>query len=104
MAETSDTTLNIDREQLAHVCRKHHIRRLSLFGSRLTGEARDDSDVDMLVEFEPGQTPGLLRLAEIEAELSPLFGGHPIDLRTAQDLSRYFRDQVVREAQVQYAQ
>ena len=68
------------------------------------GEARDDSDVDMLVEFEPGQTPGLLRLAEIEAELSPLFGGHPIDLRTPQDLSRHFREQVVREARVQYAQ
>lgn len=104
MAERRDTTLNVDREKLAHVCRNHHIKRLSLFGSQLSGEARDDSDVDMLVEFEPGQTPGLLRLAEIEAELSPLFGGHPIDLRTAQDLSRHFREQVVREAQVQYAQ
>ena len=92
-----------DREALASLCRRHHIRRLALFGSTLKGTARPDSDVDLLVEFEPGQTPGLLRLAAIEAELSALLGGRKIDLRTAGDLSRYFREEVVRTAEVQYA-
>lgn len=97
-------TLEVDGERLAHVCRRHRIRRLSLFGSRLKGTARPDSDVDLLVEFEPGATPGLMGMVDIEDELSPLFGGHAIDLRTAEDLSRYFRDQVVAQAAVQYTQ
>ena len=71
-------------------------------GSTLKGTNRPDSDVDLLVEFEPGQEPGLLRLARIGAELSDLLGGRAVDLRTAQDLSRYFRDEVVRTAEVQY--
>lgn len=92
-----------DAEQLAQLCRRHHIRKLSLFGSVLAGTARPDSDVDLLVEFEPGQAPGLLGLAAIEAELSALLGGQRVDLRTPQDLSRHFRDEVVRTAEVQYA-
>lgn len=96
-------TLPIDRAVLADFCRRQHIRRLALFGSRLTGAARPDSDVDLLVEFEPGGEPGLLGLAEMEAELSSLLGGQRVDLRTPRDLSRYFRDEVVRTAQVQYA-
>jgi len=88
---------------LASLCRRHHIRRLSLFGSTLKGTHRPDSDVDLLVEFEPGREPGLLGLAGIEAALSILAGGRRVDLRTAQDLSRYFRDEVVRTAEVQYA-
>jgi hypothetical protein len=76
---------------------------LALFGSTLRGTDRPDSDVDLLVEFEPGHKPGLLALAGIEAELSVLAAGRQIDLRTAQDLSRYFRDEVVRTADVQYA-
>jgi hypothetical protein len=92
-----------DRTALAAVCSRHHIRRLSLFGSTLKGTDRPDSDVDLLVEFEPDHKPGLLGLARIEAELSALAGGRQIDLRTAQDLSRYFRDEVVRTAEVQYA-
>jgi hypothetical protein len=59
--------------------------------------------VDLLVEFEPDQEPGLLGLAGIEEELSALMGGRPVDLRTAQDLSRHFRDEVVRTAEMQYA-
>lgn len=90
-------------ERLAVLCRRHHIRRLSLFGSVLKGTARSDSDVDLLVEFELGQKPGFLALAGIEAELSELLGGRRADLRTAADLSRYFRDEVVRTAAVQYA-
>lgn len=92
-----------DRTTLAVICRRHHIRRLALFGSKLRGTDRPDSDVDLLVEFEPGHKPGLLALAGIEAELSVLAAGRRIDLRTAQDLSRYFRDEVLRTAQVQYA-
>ncbi len=95
--------LPLDHEILARLCRRHYIRRLSLFGSLLRGEGRPDSDVDLLVEFEPGKAPGLLGLAVIEAELSSLLGERRVDLRTAQDLSRHFRSEVIRTAEVQYA-
>jgi predicted nucleotidyltransferase len=88
---------------LAAVCRRRHICRLSLFGSVLKGVDRLDSDVDLLVEFVPGKEPGLLGLAEIEAELSTLLGGRRVDLRTPQDLSKHFRSEVLRTAEVQYA-
>jgi len=94
--------LPIDPETLAELCRRHHIRKLSLFGSQLKGTARPDSDVDLLVEFEPGSRTTLFDMAQIEIELSPLLGGRKVDLRTAQDLSRYFRDEVVRTAAPQY--
>lgn len=92
-----------DYTALETFCRHHHIRRLALFGSALRGTDRPDSDVDLLVEFEPGRKPGLLALAGIEVELSVLASGRRIDLRTAQDLSRFFRDEVIRTAAVQYA-
>lgn len=95
--------LAIAEAQLAGFCRKQHIRRLSLFGSRLAGTARPDSDFDLLVEFEPGWEPGLLGLATMEAELADMLGGKKVDLRTPQDLSRHFRDRVLRAAEVQYA-
>lgn len=95
--------LAISDEQLARFCRKQHIRRLSLFGSTLAGTATPDSDIDLLVEFEPGREPGLLELATMEAELAAMLGGKKVDLRTPQDLSRHFRDQVLRTAEVQYA-
>ncbi len=95
--------LPFDQEALERLCRRRHIIRLSLRGSVLKGEDRPDSDVDLLVEFEPGAVPGLLGMAAIEAELSALLGGRRVDLRTAQDLSRHFRDDVVRAAEVQYA-
>jgi predicted nucleotidyltransferase len=91
-----------DREALNAVCRRHHIRRLSVFGSVLKGASRPESDVDLLVEFEPDAKPTLLTMAEIEVELSPLLRGRKVDLRTPRDLSRYFREEVVRTAQVQY--
>lgn len=97
-------TLQVDSEHLAPLCRRHGIVRLALFGSQLKGGARSDSDVDLLVEFAPGATPGLMRMVEIEAELSPLFGGRKIDLRTADDLSRHFRESVVAQAEVKYLQ
>jgi uncharacterized protein len=91
-----------DDRALAALCRRRHIRRLALFGSRLKGTSRPDSDVGLLVEFEPGEEPGLLRLAAIQTELSALLGGRAVDLRTAQDLSRHFRDHVVGTAEVQF--
>lgn len=95
-------SLFTDRDALAALCRRHSICRLSLFGSVLHGNDRPDSDVDLLIEFAPDARPSLLDLADIERELSGLLGGRQVDVRTAEDLSRYFRDQVVREAEVQY--
>lgn len=84
-------------------CRQHHIRRLSVFGSVLKGTERPDSDIDLLVDFEPEHIPGLLALASMELELSQMLGGRKVDLRTADDLSRHFRDEVLRTARVEYA-
>lgn len=92
-----------DRAALAALCRKHHISRLSLFGSVLKGTARQDSDIDLLVEFEAGRKPGLVGLAGIEIELAALLGGRRVDLRTVQDLSPHFRREVVGNAELQYA-
>jgi predicted nucleotidyltransferase len=92
-----------DCDALASLCRRHAIRRLSLFGSVLKGSASPTSDVDLLVEFMPGAEPGLIRLAGIEAEFTALLGGRRADLRTAADLSPYFRDEVLRDATPQYA-
>lgn len=97
------TRLPVDDGRLQDFCRRHSILKLSLFGSVLKGTSRSDSDVDLLVDFEPGRKPGLLALAAMEDELSGLLGGRRVDLRTAEDLSRYFRDEVVRTAVVQYA-
>lgn len=89
--------------EIADFCRRHHIRRLSLFGSVLRGDFSPESDIDVLVEFEPGHVPGFFALHDMEEELSALAGGRKVDLRTAEDLSRYFRDDVVAHAEVQYA-
>ncbi|HEV8678218.1 MAG TPA: nucleotidyltransferase family protein [Stellaceae bacterium] len=97
------STLSYDKEALESLCRQYRIRRLALFGSVRKGTDRPDSDVDLLVEFEVGAVPGFLRLARIERELSSLLGGRRVDLRTPQDLSRYFRDEILREAEVQFA-
>ena len=94
--------LNIPSRELGRFCRHHRIRRLALFGSRLHGTAADDSDVDLLVEFDEQARPTLLDMAAMELELSSLLGGRQVDLRTYEDLSRYFRDEVLREAQIQY--
>ena len=91
-----------DHAALASLCRRRQIRRLWLFGSLLKGNARSDSDVDLLVEFSREAKPSFFDLAEIEHELSALLAGRRVDLRTAEDLSRYFRDEVLREAEVQY--
>ena len=92
-----------DRKALADICRRHQIQRLSLFGSRLKGTARPDSDIDLLVESAPDRRPDLSLLAGIEAEQTGLAGGRPVELRTAQDLSPHFRAEVIRTAAIQYA-
>ncbi len=94
--------ISIDRESIAAFCRRHHIAKLSLFGSVLRDDFAPESDVDVLVEFEPGHPIGLIRMAGIELRLSALLG-HKVDLRTPEDLSRYFRDEVVGQAEKQYA-
>ena len=94
--------LAIDDQQLARFCRAHHIRKLALFGSVLKGTARPDSDIDLLVEFDPDATPSLLDMVAMEQALSAMLGGKRVDLRTPRDLSRYFRDEVVQTAAVQY--
>jgi hypothetical protein len=91
------------KEELAGFCERHHIHRLSLFGSVLREDFGPRSDIDVLVEFEPGRVPGFFRLLDAEEELSRLFGGRKVDLRTPQDLSRYFREEVLAQAEVQYA-
>ena len=88
--------IDIPTEQLADFCRKNRIRKLSLFGSVLRDDFGPDSDLDVLVEFEPGQVPGLSFFL-MQDDLSQLLGRH-VDLNTFQDLSRYFRDEVVRSA------
>jgi len=90
----------IDREKISDFCRRHHIRKLALFGSVLREDFGPGSDVDVLVEFEQGHVPGLAFFS-MERELSVILN-HKVDLNTPQFLSPYFRDQVLAEAEAQY--
>ena len=93
----------IPKDQLAAFCQAHGIRWMAVFGSALRSDFGPDSDIDMLVEFEPDRIPGLIRFAGMELELTRMLG-RKVDLRTPEDLCRYFRQEVLAEAQVQYAQ
>jgi predicted nucleotidyltransferase len=93
--------VQIRRDAIAAFCVRNHIRKLSLFGSVLTPRFNDESDVDMLVEFEPGLGPGLIGIAGMQIELYEM-SGRKVDLRTLRDLSRFFRDEVVASAVPQY--
>ena len=95
--------LEAARGAVAEFCRRNGIRRPAQFGSVLTGGFPASSDVDVLVEFEPGRRVGYLRMVALARELSSVFGGRSVDLRTPSELSRYFRDEVLRTAAVQYA-
>lgn len=95
--------VSFSRDQLADFCRKHGIRKFAIFGSALSDAFGPESDIDVLVEFEPNRIPTLFDIAGMEDELSAIFGGRRVDLRTPEDLSRYFRDKVLQEAEVQYA-
>ncbi len=94
--------IQVDRERIADFCRRHHIAKLSLFGSVLRDDFTPESDVDVLVEFEPGHVPGLAFFG-MEEELSRMLG-HKVDLNTPNFLSRYFRDEVLAEAEEQYVE
>ena len=96
--------LEIPEAQIGEVCRRYGVRRLALFGSALTNRFSETSDIDLLVDFRPGERVGFFRLADIEEELSRLLGGRKIDLRTPMDLSRYFRNEVVRDALTVYVE
>ena len=95
--------IDIQQPAISSFCRRNHVCRLALSGSILRDDFGPASDIDVLVEFEPGHVPGLLRMAGLEEELSVMLG-RKVDLRTAAELSRYFRDEVLAEAEVQYAQ
>jgi len=95
--------VQIPSDLIAAFCVRNHIRKLSLFGSVLTPRFNDESDVDMLVEFQPGLGPGMLGIVRMERELSEMVG-RKVDLRTPRDLSRFFRDKVVASAVPQYVQ
>ena len=99
-----NSKLVIVKDKIVDFCRRYYIRRLAIFGSALRDDFGPDSDVDVLVVFVPGHTPGFFGLFDIEEELSALFGGRKVDMRTPQDLSRYFREEVVATAEVQYVQ
>lgn len=94
--------IGVDDAELAAFGRRHGIGRLSLFGSALGDDFGPESDLDLLVDFLPGRTPGLFAIAEMEIELTTILG-REVDLRTAGDLSRYFRDRVQSEARELYA-
>ena len=100
--KTNHTKVDLPKEKIADFCRRHHIRKLAVFGSALREDFRPDSDLDVLVEFDPGHTPGLAFFG-MEQELSELLG-RKVDLNTPQFLSPYFRDKVLAEAEVQYAE
>jgi hypothetical protein len=99
----SEKRIVVSKEQIADFCRRHHIRKLALFGSVLRDDFRPDSDVDVLVEFDPGQTVGF-EILDIEEELSRLFGGRKVDIVPEKYLNRRLRARVLATAEVQYAE
>ena len=92
----------IDQPAIEAFCKDHHIRKLALFGSVLREDFGEKSDVDVLVEFEPGHTPSFFVLFDLQDELSQWLGGRAVDLRTLEDLSPYFREDVARCARTLY--
>ena len=98
------TNIEIPEAEVAKVCQRNGIRKLALFGSVLTDRFSESSDIDVLVEFQPDAHVGFFRLADIENELSRLWAGRRVDLRTPMDLSRHFREQVARDALAVYAE
>ncbi len=95
--------INLPNNKIAEFCKKYHVLKLSLFGSVLREDFHMDSDIDFLVEFEPGKAPGLISYCRMERELSEMLGDRKVELRTPEELSKYFRDEVLAHAEVQYA-
>ena len=94
-------TIDIPVEQIEEFSQKYHIRKLSLFGSILRADFRPDSDIDVLVEFDPQQVPGFITLGAMHVELAEILG-REVDIRTYASLSSYFCDNVLKHAQVLY--
>jgi uncharacterized protein len=99
-----NATLRYDEEALEQLCRRRHIRRLDLFGSRAKGTADADSDLDLLVEYEPGHVPGLIGFLELEEELEDLFAIPDVDLVSRGGLSPYLRDDILKTRSLLYEQ
>ncbi len=99
---THTPRIPIPYKEIAAFCRKYHIRSLALFGSVLREDFTPESDIDILIEFEEGKTPGFFTILTMEEELSELFGGRKIDIRTPEELSRHFRDDVLDSCEVCY--
>ena len=97
------TKIAIPQEKVRDFCRRNHIQKLSLFGSVLRDDFGSESDIDVLVEFEPGAGVGFFELYDMEKELSLMFGGRKVEITTPRSLSKYFRDSVLKNAEVQYA-
>ena len=97
-----NSKINIPIDAVKDFSRRHHIRKLSLFGSVLRDDFGPESDVDVLVEFEPDAKVGFFKLYDIEQELSDLFGGRRVEINTSRSLSKYFRNEVLAEASVVY--
>ena len=95
--------IKIPQEKLIRYCKKNHIKKLALFGSILRKDFHADSDIDILVEFEKDNTPGFFDIMRMQEQLSIFFQGKEVDLRTPEDLSKYFRKKVIRNAEVLYA-
>ena len=95
--------ISVDQKRLEDFCRKNHIRQLALYGSVLHDDFGSESDIDVLVEFDHAHIPGLFKIAGLERALSEILGHHKVDLRTPEDLSPYFRQDVLDQAQVQCA-
>ena len=100
----SHARVPIPKEELARLCAHRGVRRLSLFGSGLREDFRPDSDLDLLVEFQPGATPGFLGLSSLEREIAVLFGNQRIDLQTPASLSRHFLSEVLAAAKPLFEQ
>ena len=96
-------SIEIPREKIADFCHRHHIRKFALFGSVLRDDFGPDSDIDVLVEFEPGHVPGLA-LVTLQDELSTIFGGRRVDLVMTKYLNRRIRERVLAEAETEYAE
>ena len=98
---SANQNFKISKEKIAAFCKKNHIMKLSLFGSSVRRDFGSESDVDILVEFEPGARVGLIKLAGLELELSKILG-RKVDLNTPGFISKYYREKVLTEAEVQY--
>ncbi len=96
--------INFPKEKIAKFCKENHILKLSLFGSVSRDDFNENSDIDVLIEFDVKHVPGFIKLANIQRKLSDILDGKNVDVRTPNELSPYFRDKVLEVAEVQYVQ